>query len=75
MLFRIKHDFVLTRSNVVDAQPDLLSLLSIKNHRSRLANNSNVIVRMFSCPSVLIFALGTQKMRQFHFDYPQHMPW
>ena len=29
MLFRIKHDFVLTRSNVVDAQPDLLSLLSI----------------------------------------------
>ena len=28
MLFQIKHDFVLTRSNVVDAQPDL-SLLSI----------------------------------------------
>ena len=74
MLFQIKLDFMLTCSKVVDEQPDL-SLFSIKNHRSRLANNSSVIVRMFSCPSVLIFVLGTQKMRQFRFDYPQHMPW
>ena len=54
----------------------IFTIVKKTNYRMQMnSDTKSAIVRLFSCPSVLIFVLGTQKMRRFRFDYPQHMPW